>query len=81
MILAVAWIVTSFIMLYAIHRMERNIARERDKMWDERVTWKDERSELYDRIQSPSFAEYKHQEVKVIKAQNNTPEPPKLEVM
>lgn len=43
--------------------------------------WNIERQQLLDRIQSPSFAEYKHQEVKVIKAQNNVPEPQKLEVM
>ena len=48
---------------------------------EERQDWAIERQQLLDRIQSPSFAEYKHQEVKVIKAQNNVPEPPKLEVL
>ena len=37
----------------------------------ERDVWKQERKELYDRIQAPSFAEYK-QEVKMVKAQKKT---------
>lgn len=41
--------------------------------------WRIERQQLLDRIQAPTFAEYKHQEVKVIKAQNGEKEPPKLE--
>jgi hypothetical protein len=43
------------------------------------VQWDDERQNLLDRIQAPSFAEYKHQEVKVIKAQTGEKEPPKVE--
>ena len=35
----------------------------------ERDMWKQERKELYDRIQAPSFAEYKQGEVKMVKAQ------------
>lgn len=35
----------------------------------ERDVWKQERKELYDRIQAPSFAEYKQSEVKMVKAQ------------
>ncbi|MEW4152197.1 hypothetical protein Q0N88_18920 [Bacillus thuringiensis] len=35
----------------------------------ERDVWKQERKELYDRIQAPSFAEYKQGEVKMVKAQ------------
>lgn len=37
--------------------------------------WNIERQQLLDRIQSPTFAEYKHQEVKVIKAKNGTDKP------
>lgn len=37
---------------------------EREKEWSK------ERKELLDRIMSPTFAEYKHAEVKIIKAQN-----------
>lgn len=51
------------------------------KEFEKYQAWNAERQQLLDRIQAPSFAEYKHQEVKVIKAQNNVPEPPKLEVM
>lgn len=58
---------------------------QRQKMFDyidkKEAEWTKERQQLLDRIQSPSFAEYKHQEVKVIKANNNVPEPQKLEVM
>ncbi|MEI4618780.1 hypothetical protein, partial [Bacillus cereus] len=35
----------------------------------ERDVWKQERKELYDRIQAPSFGEYKQGEVKMVKAQ------------
>jgi hypothetical protein len=37
--------------------------------------WNMERQQLLDRIQSPTFSEYKHQEVKVIKAKNGTDKP------
>lgn len=42
-------------------------------------SWNNERQQLLDRIQAPSFAEYKHQEVRFIKAQTGEKEPPKLE--
>jgi flagellar motility protein MotE (MotC chaperone) len=42
---------------------------------EEREAWTNERQQLLDRIQSPTFAEYKHQEVKVIKAKNGTDKP------
>jgi hypothetical protein len=41
--------------------------------------WKEERQQLLDRIQASSFAEYKTQEVRVIKAQSGEKEPPKIE--
>lgn len=52
-----------------------------EEMAAERKQWQEERKQLLDRIQSGSFAEYKHAEVKVIKAQNGEKEPPKLEPM
>ena len=36
--------------------------------------WQTERQQLLDRIQAPSFAEYKQAEVKVIKAEKMKPE-------
>jgi hypothetical protein len=50
------------------------------KAFEKEQAWAVERQQLLDRIQSPSFAEYKHQEVKVIKAKNEK-EPEKLEVL
>ena len=47
----------------------------------EKEEWNKERQQLLDRIQSPSFAEYKHAEVKTIKAQQGIKEPPPLEPM
>lgn len=41
--------------------------------------WKIERQKLLDRIQATSYAEYKTQEIRTIKAQNGEKEPPKLE--
>lgn len=41
--------------------------------------WHTERQQLLDRIQAGSFAEYKTQEVRVIKAQSGEKEPPKLD--
>jgi hypothetical protein len=43
--------------------------------------WDTERKQLLDRIQAPSYDHLKHHEVKIIKAQNNEKEPPKLEVL
>jgi hypothetical protein len=37
--------------------------------------WTIERQQLLDRIQAPTFSEYKQQEVKVIKAKNGTDKP------
>jgi hypothetical protein len=37
---------------------------------EEQATWSKERQQLLDRIQASTFAEYKHQEVKVIKAKS-----------
>ncbi|XEC97040.1 hypothetical protein AB6A23_11145 [Paenibacillus tarimensis] len=51
-----------------------NQAREK-----EREQWREERQQLLDRIQAPSFDHLKHHEVKVIKAQNGAKEPPPLE--
>lgn len=58
----------------------RKYADELTQRWvDEREGWHIERQQLLDRIQASSFAEYKQQEVRVIKAQNGDKEPPKLE--
>lgn len=40
----------------------------------ERSEWARERKELMDRIQAPSFAEYKTQEVRLVKAKNGVEE-------
>ena len=37
--------------------------------------WREERQQLLDRIQAPTFSEYKHQEAKIIKAKNGTYKP------
>lgn len=49
-----------------------------DRMEEEREHWRVERQKLLDRIQAPSFGEYKQAEVKTIRAQNGEKEPPKL---
>lgn len=63
----------------------RRHAYERERQYvilrDERETWSSERQQLLDRIQASSFAEYKHAEIKLTKAQNGEREPPKLEVL
>ena len=41
--------------------------------------WQAERQQLLDRIQAPTFAEYKQAEVKVIRAQNGEKPPQPLE--
>lgn len=65
--------------LYTIAQKEKDIRDQRDKWGYERAAWKEERQQLLDRIQAGSFAEYKTQEVRVIKAQTGEKEPPKLE--
>lgn len=71
-------------LIYAdrLDERRRKYADELSERWiAERDTWKQERQQLLDRIQAPSFDHLKHHEVKVIKAQNNEKEPPKLEVL
>lgn len=58
--------------LYTMHTKENAYEAER-------ALWQKERQQLLDRIQAPSFDHYKHAEVRVIKAQNNDKEPPRLE--
>lgn len=65
--------------LYSMHCKDADMKDQREKWGYERATWHEERQQLLDRIQAPTFAEYKHQEVKVIKAQTGEKEPPKLE--
>lgn len=48
--------------------------KERSDSFDkERQQWYEERQKLIDRIQAPSFDHLKHQEAKIIKAQNEQP--------
>ncbi|AZJ21545.1 hypothetical protein CT694_18600 [Bacillus wiedmannii bv. thuringiensis] len=51
---------------YMFRYIERLYREEKYKLIE---LWKQERKELYDRIQAPSFAEYKQGEVKMVKAQ------------
>jgi hypothetical protein len=83
-VIALLVIVIIIQLVYAdrLDERRRKYADELCERWiTERDAWHIERQQLLDRIQSPSFAEYKTQEVRVIKAQNNEKEPPKLEVL
>ncbi|MGX5634611.1 hypothetical protein [Bacillus thuringiensis] len=51
---------------YMFRYIERLYREEKYKLIE---LWSLERKELYDRIQAPSFAEYKQGEVKMVKAQ------------
>lgn len=59
------WIVTAY------------ISGERHN--EEREAWGKERQQLLDRIQAPTFTEYKQAEVKVIRAQNGEKPPQPLD--
>lgn len=74
-------IITALLTLIILLRKdhERVLTMVIIKQGEKEVEWKAERQQLIDRIQAPSFAAYKHEEVKVIKAQNGEKEPPKLE--
>jgi hypothetical protein len=65
--------------LYTMRGMRQDSEDVRRKHNAERDAWTLERQQLLDRIQAGSFAEYKTQEVRVIKAQSGEKEPPKLE--
>lgn len=65
-ILILGWLTTIILLI----REKKDLQRQ----------WQKERSELLDRIQAPSFAEYKHAEVRTIKAQQEKKEEPKLEI-
>lgn len=58
--------------VYDRHRTDKSFVAERQ-------AWDQERKQLLDRIQAPSFGEMKHAEVKIIKAQQGHKEPPQLE--
>lgn len=64
MTLAVFLVLLSVIICLLIYMYESERTHQ-----EEREFWQKERKELLDRIQAPSFAEYKHQEVRVMKAQ------------
>ncbi|WP_052350576.1 hypothetical protein [Paenibacillus gorillae] len=63
------------------HRADLAAQRNESRVaWmDDYESWKEERKQLLDRIQAPSFGELKHAEVKVIKAQQGVQEPTPLE--
>jgi hypothetical protein len=69
--------------LILFDRQDERRKKHADKLceqWgNERTEWNIERQQLLDRIQAPSFDHLKQAEVKIIKAQNNEKEPPKLE--
>lgn len=51
--------------------------RELREMWSkDRESWNKERQQLIDRIQAPSFAEYKHAEITKVKVENKAKEKP-----
>jgi hypothetical protein len=62
-----------FVMLWYVSFLEKSHVQRTNSLYDVLYTkekqWKEERQQLLDRIQAPSFAEYKQAEVKVIKAQ------------
>jgi adenylate kinase len=73
------------IQLVYADRLDERRRKYADELCDrwiaERDGWHIERQQLLDRIQAPSYDVMKHHEVKIIKAQNNEKEPPKLEVL
>ena len=66
--LAGCWALTLVVLYWTI----RDAARERD-------TWVAERQQLLDRIQAPSFGEYKQAEIRLEKVRSGEKDPPKLE--
>ncbi|SFE74301.1 hypothetical protein SAMN04487969_10639 [Paenibacillus algorifonticola] len=58
---------------------ERANADLSERWANEREAWVLERQQLLDRIQAPSFSEFKHAEVKLIKAKLGMTEPTPLE--
>lgn len=48
--------------------------KQRQAHAEERALWLAERTALLDRLQSGSFAEYKSQEIRLVKAQNGVEE-------
>lgn len=71
-LLAITAIAILFAWLYTMRVKEKSYEAEREQ-------WQKERQQLLDRIQAPSFDHLKQAEIRMVKATNNTPEPPKLE--
>jgi hypothetical protein len=55
--------------LYTFAQKEKEIHQQREQWMYERAAWKEERQQLLDRIQAPSFDHLKQAEVRVIRAQ------------
>lgn len=82
LIVAVLLVVIVLQLVFAdrLDNRRRKYADELCNRWiEEREVWSKERQRLLDRIQAPTFAEYKQAEVKVIRAQNGEKPPQPLE--
>lgn len=80
-LLAITAIAILFAWIYSMRQREQDMQEQREEWAEEREAWNIERQQLLDRIQAPTFAEYKHAEVRTIKAQQGEKEQPKLEPM
>jgi hypothetical protein len=72
-------IVFSVTLLIVNYSWAYTAQKKDERIESERNDWKQERQQLLDRIQAGSFAEYKTQEVRVLKAQVIEKEAPRLE--
>lgn len=69
-----------FAWLYTMRVKEKQIEEERKEWGYERVAWNEERQQLLDRIQAPSFDHLKQAEIRMVKAQKEEP-PVKYELV
>lgn len=75
-ILGLGFAFVTILWVYTDHQKDKRHRAERAGELD---LWNRERQQLLDRIQAPSYDHLKHHEVRIIKAQNNEKEPPRLE--
>ena len=77
MLAVIVFLIGLIIMLNARHN--QLIEQMGIRSFEREQSWAAERQQLLNRIQATSYAEYKTQEIRTIKAQNGDKEPLKLE--
>lgn len=81
LIIALMWLLSIGLFLYVLTLMEKSRTEELTALMHERAQWRLERADLLSRIQAGSYAEYKTQEIRMIRATVKEEKPGPIEPM